>query len=129
MSERKKEFIPLKIRKVLEKRLEEEKSFPPTFKFTEPGQVLIGKLIEIGEMRPSTFDPSTLVKPIVIQTSFDEKVTVWLQQKGLQEAFERASPSIGDIIAIKYVGLRGRFKVFRVEVIGGDEAFDLYEEA
>jgi len=31
MSEkRKKEFIPLKVRKVLEERLEEEKSFPPT---------------------------------------------------------------------------------------------------
>lgn len=78
-----------------------ESDTPPAWMPTEPGDELFGTLANVTAAAPTKFGPAPVV---AIAQPSGEIVSVWLLHSVLRREFERAKPTIGETLLIRYLG-------------------------
>jgi len=81
-----------------------EAKFPPTWKPSKEGEMIIGQIIEIRE--PYVYNEA---RPLVeIEDEEGKRWSIWFTPIVLKRIYTEGWLEVGDIIAIKYLGRKGK---------------------
>ena len=85
-----------------------EHGYPDRWEYAEPGDSILGEIVEIGS--PIQLDPKySPVRPVQVarldrEDGIEEVVTVWISPTVLRSKWDELDPMEGDFISITFLG-------------------------